>query len=90
MVELEETLLPYLKENKLMILTEEEEAQLLAAQVCYICKHPFIEENRKVRDHDDATGAYRSAAHQTCNRQKQRQLLIPIIFHNFRGYDGLL
>lgn len=89
-MELEETLPPYLKENKLMVLTEEEEAQLLAAQVCYICKHPFKEENRKVRDHDHATGAYRGAAHQTCNRQKQRQLLIPIIFHNLRGYDGLL
>lgn len=40
-MELEETLLPYLKENKLMLLTEEDEAQLLAAQICYICKHPF-------------------------------------------------
>ena len=90
MMELEETLLPYLKENKLMVFTEEEEAQLLAAQVCYICKHPFKEENRKIRDHDHATRAYRGAAHQTCNRQKQRQLLIPTIFHNLRGYDGLL
>lgn len=71
MMELEETLLPYLKENKPMVLTAEDEAQLLAVQVCYICKHPFTEENRKVRDHDHATGAYRGAAHQTCNRQKQ-------------------
>ena len=86
--ELEEELLPYQKEVKPMVLSEEQEAQFEAATHYYMCQEPFKE--NKVRDHNHATGAYRGAAHSFCNLNKKRSLHIPVFFHNLRGCDGHL
>ena len=43
---------------------------------------------KKVRDHDHATGEYRGAAHNFCNLQFRRQKVIAVFFHNLRGYDA--
>ena len=72
--EVEEELLPYQKEVKAMIITEEQEAAFQAATHCYMCDDPFLEKTgkwSKVRDHNHATGAYRGAAHQSCNVNKK-------------------
>ena len=88
MVELEEELTPQLAANKPMVLTAEEKARHFQATCCYICQKPFFEEDHRVRDHDHATGEYRGPAHQSCNLQKQRKQVIPVVAHNLRGYDS--
>ncbi|CAJ0838645.1 13078_t:CDS:2, partial [Entrophospora sp. SA101] len=47
----------------------------------------------KVWDHNHITGKYRGSAHNDCNLQLRIQpwkTPIPIVFHNFRGYDSHL
>ena len=44
----------------------------------------------KVRDHDHFTGNFRGIAHQFCNTKVTSPLFIPILFHNFSGYDSHL
>ena len=67
------------------------------AQDCHICEKPLGAD--RVRDHDHMTGEFRGAAHNQCNLafrfKKVNQRLddshvIPIIFHNLKGYDGHL
>ena len=43
----------------------------------------------KVPDHENLTGKYRGPAHNKCNLncRKEKQMFIPIYFHNFSGYD---
>lgn len=43
-----------------------------------------------VRDHCHVTGKYRGSAHTACNRSFRLANMIPVIFHNLRGYDGYL
>ena len=73
---------------------------------CWICGKEFDFEFEKVNqswierpiynkvwDHNHITGKYRGAAHNNYNLQLQIQLWktpIPIVFHNFRGYDSHL
>ena len=44
----------------------------------------------KVRDHCHFTGAFRGAAHSWCNLQAKATYKIPVVMHNFRGYDSHL
>ena len=58
---------------------------------CRICNEVFSD--YKVRDHDHITGKYRGAAHNTCNlnlRIKEKDIFIPVVFHNLKGYDSHL
>ncbi len=61
-----------------------------AAQKCIICDQPFIAEKEdKVVDHDHFTGLIRGVAHNECNMKcKKKRNFFPVIFHNFKGYDG--
>lgn len=91
--DLEQELCEFQKENKDMILSEEQEQEFQAATQCYMCQKPFMEEEEKymkVRDHNHATGQYRGAAHSHCNINKKRSYHIPVFFHNLRGYDSHL
>lgn len=58
------------------------------ASVCHICERPLGPD--KVRDHYHLTGKFRGAAHNQCNLDFQITKTIPIVFHNFSGYDGHL
>ena len=44
-----------------------------------------------VRDHCHFTGAFRGAAHQSCNLEyaiNKKRYKLPVLFHNLRGYDA--
>src|SRR5205807_5496915 len=49
--------------------------------------------NRKVKDHDHISGKFRGPAHDACNKKLRIgafETKIPLICHNFRGYDSHL
>ena len=75
------------KTNLELEITPQEEESFQLAEECWLCENPLGGE--KVRDHDHLTGKYRGAAHNICNINcKQRSSsFIPIIFHDFSGYD---
>lgn len=52
---------------------------------CHICKQ--ILDDDRCADHCHLTGQYRGPAHWKCNINYQLPNFIPIIFHNFSGYD---
>jgi len=75
------------------IVTEKDKKKFAEADTCWICKDKFDEENNKVWDHCHITGKFRGPAHNACNLKLQIQAWktpIPVIFHNFRGYDSHL
>ena len=62
---------------------------------CHICEQKFFRDKEtnqihKVRDHCHFTGEYRDAAHNECNLECKKPLILPAIFHNLRGYDSHL
>ncbi len=54
--------------------------------ICWLCEKEAV---NKVRDHDHLTGKYRAPACYDCNlnAKKRSNCFIPILFHNFSGYD---
>ena len=46
--------------------------------------------DHRVRDHCHYTGVYRGAAHNRCNLQCRKPMILPVIFHNLQGYDAHL
>ena len=49
--------------------------------------------NRKVKDHDHINGKYRGPAHDSCDKKLRIgsfETKVPLICHNFRGYDSHL
>jgi len=55
---------------------------------CHICSGIFQSYETKFRDHCHISGKYRGAAHCLCNFLFQQKLQVPVITHNFRGYDS--
>ena len=60
---------------------------------CWLCEKEFkpkdVKENPVVRNHCHLTGKFRGLAHNNCNlnARKARTSFVPILFHNFSGYD---
>ena len=69
-------------------LTDQQWQSFNEAIACHVCGQPFVDGNKKVRDHCHSTGEYRGAAHVSCNLQFQRSDTIPVVFHNLSGYDA--
>ena len=69
-------------------LTKQEQILFDKAETCHICKTPLLTD--KVRDHCHFTGQYRGAAHNSCNLQCRKPMILPVIFHNLQGYDAHL
>ena len=58
---------------------------------CHICGEKYTDKDVRIRDHCHITGKFRASAHQECNlklRIKPKDIKIPVIFHNLRGYDS--
>jgi hypothetical protein len=80
----------FIKTNKAMIITPEQEQEFQQCVNCHICNKPLLVD--RVRDHDHYTGLYRGAGHKHCNAEYgiKASGKIPVIFHNLRGYDSHL
>ena len=77
--------------NKPLIMTEDDDEEFKKNQKCHICDKKYTDKDIRVRDHCHITGKYRGSAHQECNlklRVNPKELKIPVIFHNLRGYDS--
>ena len=68
-----------------MIFDDDDKLLFESATVCHICEKPL--NNDSVRDHCHLSGKFRGAAHSRCNLNYKFQNFIPVVFHNFRGYD---
>jgi DNA polymerase type B, organellar and viral/Recombination endonuclease VII len=71
-------------------LYEVEENEYDDAENCYLCKKQFTnaKSRQKVHDHDHFTGDFLGAACNACNLARRvRKPFLPVVFHNFRGYD---
>ena len=80
-----------LLDEKRLIMTPEDMRDFTNAERCFICNKPFpTEYSNKVRDHDHLTGRYRGAAHNSCNLNYKFTFKVPVMIHNFRGYDSHL
>ena len=58
--------------------------------ICWLCEKKFQpKENSIVKDHCHLTGRFRGLAHSNCNliTRKAHTSFLPILFHNFSGYD---
>ena len=92
MNKLEEELVPLVKAVEPMLMTADNEREFQCAVDCCFCKKALGSD--RVRDHDHLTGAYRGAAHNSCNleegKKRTRHYTIPVFFHNLKGYDSHL
>ena len=89
-----------MKENKEILMTDEDKTDFETATHCCICGDRFknayknekeAEKYKKVRDHCHFTGKYRGCAHSMCNLNFcNRYFKIPVFFHNMKNYDGHL
>ena len=85
----------YYKKPKPYKLTPREEKYFQSATKCHICEQKLFKDKEtaqilKVRDHCHFTGEYRGAAHNQCNLNCKKPLILPVIFHNLQGYDSHL
>ena len=81
----------FYQKPKPLILTKEEEKEFQSATICHICEEKLSSDKKlKVRDHCHFTGKYRGAAHNKCNLECRKPLILPVIFHNLQGYDAHL
>ena len=78
-------------------MTFEDNERYRKTDTCHICEET-VANSDKVRDHCHLTGKFRGPAHNDCNlkykwkkRQRtQNSFVIPVIFHNLKGYDAHL
>ena len=78
----------FYRHPKPLKLTKKEQLSFNKAETCHICSKELKDD--KVRDHCHFTGQYRGAAHNSCNLQCRKPLILPVVFHNLQGYDAHL
>ena len=61
-------------------LTKCKQEEFNKAEFCHICNKAL--NGDKVRDHCHFSGVYRGAAHNSCNLQCRKPLILPVILHN--------
>lgn len=79
------------KFDKPLAMTDEDEANFAKTTKCHISDNTYTKKDTRIRDDCHVTGNYRGSAHQDCNlklRINTKELKIPDIFHNLRGYDS--
>ena len=76
--------------NKNLIMREEGEHLFQHSNSCWIYEKRINNDYEKVRDHCHVTGKCRGVAHWSCNINLQLTKKVPVIIHNWRGYDSHL
>ena len=76
--------------NKNLIMSAEDKMRFQSSNKCWICNKLFVIGDNKVRGHDHVTGKYRGSAHWSCNVNLKLTKIVPVIFHNLKGYDSHL
>ena len=77
--------------NKPLVMSENDELCFKLMDKCHNCGVKYTDKDVRVRDHCHITGKFRGSAHQECNlklRIEPENIKIPVVFHNFRGYDS--
>ena len=78
-------------EEKMKPLTPEKKAELKVQKDCYLCNKPLPNDRSKIHlDHCHYTGEAIAYTHPICNMKRETPKRIPIIMHNFKGYDSHL
>ena len=69
-------------------MTPQNEIDFNNSDICWLCDKK-CDKNEKVRDHDHLTGKFRGPAHKSCNlnAKQNKSSFVPVLFHNFSGYD---
>lgn len=79
----------YLSKSMPMLPVDEEMKKKLEEQKeCVLCEKDFSKFEKKVIDHDHATGQVVGMAHSSCNLKAVRGLFIPVIHHSSAHYDN--
>ena len=71
-------------------MSTEEEERFQLAKSCWIWDKLFDVGDDKVKYHCRITGNYRVASYWSCNINLKMSKIIPVIFHNLKGYDDHL
>ncbi|MEW8615768.1 MAG: hypothetical protein AB2610_21635, partial [Candidatus Thiodiazotropha sp.] len=80
-----------LADPKAIRMTPEDLRTHNAATTCHTCLQDLAGDS--VRDHYHITGKYGRAAHGACKpslRLNPKSTVVPVVFHNLRGYDSQL
>ena len=56
--------------------------------LCHSCNEELGKD--RVRDHCHLSGKFRGAAHEVCELKYKVPKFLPVVFHNFSGYDSHL
>ncbi|XP_039296247.1 uncharacterized protein LOC120355032 isoform X2 [Nilaparvata lugens] len=75
-----------LKQNIPMTINSEENRKFLEETLCCLCNKRLLFD--RVRHHSHSNGMYLGAAHNNCNLNAEKVEKIPVVFHNFSGYDS--
>ena len=67
MIKVKNEIMNRMKEEKDIIMTEQDEREFDNATHCFMCGECFEQGDKKVRDHCHFTGKYRGCAHDDCN-----------------------
>ncbi len=72
--------------NKPLVMNDDDINDFENNNTCWLCEKDAVD---KVRDHDHLTGKYRGVACNNCNLNAKQGLsnFVPVLFHNFSGYD---
>ena len=76
--------------NKNLIMSEKEEYLFQQSNSCWIWKKLIDNDEEKVRYHCRVTGKFIGINHWNCNINFQLTKIVPVIFHNLRGYSHLI
>ena len=71
-------------------MTVQDEKSFKSSNKCWTCGGFFAEGSSKVRDYNHVTSKYRGSVHKDCNINFRLTKIIPVIFHNLRGYHSHL